>query len=198
MFTGIVEEVGKIAEVAELPEAIRLKVEAAVCGQDTRAGDSIAVNGCCLTVVKIENGGKLLSFDLLRETWNRTNLRTAKPGSAVDLERAVPVNGRVHGHFVTGHIDGTGVIEIFEQRGVDWFLQVKPAPELLRYIVFKGSIAVDGISLTVAQVDRNSFAVWIIPHTYEVTALRQRTAGDLVNLEADMLAKYVEKIVSKD
>ena len=197
MFTGIVEEAGKIAEVAELPETIRLKVESKVCGQDTRVGDSIAVNGCCLTVVKIENGGNLLSFDLLRETWNRTNLRMAKPGSVVDLERAMPVNGRVHGHFVTGHIDGTGVIEVFERRGADWFLQIEPAPELLRYIVFKGSIAVDGISLTVAQVDKSSFAVWIIPHTYEVTALRQRIAGDLVNLEADILSKYVEKIVSK-
>src|SRR6188474_348630 len=123
MFTGIVEEAGKIAEVAELPETIRLKVESRVCGQDTRVGDSIAVNGCCLTVVKIENGGNLLSFDLLRETWNRTNLRMAKLGSVVDLERAMPVNGRVHGHFVTGHIDGTGVIEVFERRGADWFLQ---------------------------------------------------------------------------
>jgi len=199
MFTGIVEEAGRIAEVAELPATIRLKVESEVCGQDTRVGDSIAVNGCCLTVVKIENGGKLLSFDLLRETWSRTNLRMAKPGLTVDLERAMPANGRVHGHFVTGHIDGTGVLEIFERRGADWFLQIKPEePELLRYIVFKGSIAVDGISLTVAQVDKSSFAVWIIPHTYEVTALRQRVAGDLVNLEADMLAKYVEKIVSKD
>ena len=197
MFTGIVEEAGKIAEVAELPETIRLKVESDVCGQDARVGDSIAVNGCCLTVVGIEHGGKLLACALLRETWNRTNLQMAKPGSVVDLERAMPVNGRVHGHFVTGHIDGTGVIEIFEHRGADWFLQIKPSPELLRYVVFKGSIAVDGISLTVAQVDKSSFAVWIIPHTYEVTALRQRIAGDLVNLEADILSKYVEKIVSK-
>jgi len=198
MFTGIVEEAGKITEVVELPETIRLKVESGICGRDARAGDSIAVNGCCLTVVKIENGGNLLSFDLLRETWNRTNLRTSRPGSVVDLERAMPANGRVHGHFVTGHIDGTGVIEVLERRDADWFLQVKPAPELLRYIVFKGSIAVDGISLTVASVDSSGFAVWIIPHTYEVTALRQRAAGDLVNLEADLLAKYVEKIVAKD
>lgn len=197
MFTGIVEEAGRIAEVAELPQAIRLKVESTVCGQDARVGDSIAVNGCCLTVVKIENGGQLLSFDLLRETWNRTNLRMGKLGSVVNLERAMAANGRVHGHFVTGHIDGTGVIEVFERRRADWFLQIKPAPELLRYIVFKGSIAVDGISLTVAEVDQNSFAVWIIPHTYEVTALRQRAPGDLLNLEADLLAKYVEKIASK-
>jgi riboflavin synthase len=199
MFTGIVEEAGKVAEVAELPEAIRLKVQSNICGQDTRIGDSIAVNGCCLTVVQIDPApeGKLLSFDLLRETWNRTNLRAATPGSVVDLERALPATGRVHGHFVTGHIDGTGVIEIFERRGADWFLQIKPDPALLRYIVFKGSIAVDGISLTVAELGNSSFAVWIIPHTYEVTALKERSPGDLVNLEADMLAKYVEKIIAQ-
>ena len=114
-------------------------------------------------------------------------------GSRVNLERAMPANGRIHGHFVTGHIDATGQIEIFEKRGADWFLKMNAAGELLRYVVFKGSIAVDGMSLTVAEVAKESFAVWIIPHTYEVTALRERRAGDRVNLEADLLAKYVEK-----
>jgi riboflavin synthase len=200
MFTGIVEEAARVAEILEKPEAIRLKVQATICGEDARIGDSIAVNGCCLTVVNVENcpHGKLLSFDLLRETWNRTNLRLAMPGALVDLERAMQASGRVHGHFVTGHIDATGVIELFERRGADWFLQIKPPSDLLRYIVFKGSIAIDGISLTVAEVSDPAFAVWIIPQTYAVTALHERAAGDLVNLEADLLAKYVEKIVSKD
>ena len=196
MFTGIVEEAGVVARVVEAPGSIRLQVRGKVCGEGTHVGDSIAVNGCCLTAVEMNEGDQLLTFDLLRETWTRTNLSAVREGSLVNLERAMAANGRIHGHFVTGHIDGTGTIEVFEKRGADWFLMVKAAPEILRYIVFKGSIAIDGISLTVAEVTREHFAVWIIPHTYEVTALRQRRAGDLVNLEADLLAKYVEKITA--
>jgi riboflavin synthase len=198
MFTGIVEEAGVAIEISERPSGIRLVVLSNVCGDDARVGDSIAVNGCCLTV--IEKGethlGKTLTFDLLRETWNRTNLSRIEAGSHVNLERALAANGRIHGHFVTGHIDGTGVIALFEKRGADWFLRVKAGPEILRYVVFKGSIAIDGISLTVAEVSSEHFAVWIIPHTYAVTALRERRAGDLVNLESDLLAKYVEKITA--
>jgi riboflavin synthase len=198
MFTGIVEEAGKIAGIAESPDAIRLRVESSLCSQDAHVGDSIAVNGCCLTVVEIENGGhgNTISFDLLRETWQRTNLSEVHPGSMVNLERALPVNARLHGHFVSGHIDGTGTVDVVERRGADWHLRIAPPAELLRYIVFKGSIAVDGISLTVANVTEFAFSVWIIPHTWEVTALKQRRAGDRVNLEADLLAKYVEKIIS--
>jgi riboflavin synthase len=199
MFTGIVEEAGVLLEISESSGGNRLVVLSNVCSADARIGDSIAVNGCCLTVV--EGGemhlGRTLSFDLLRETWNRTNLSGADVGLHVNLERAMAANGRVHGHFVTGHIDGTGTIDIFEKRGADWYLQVKAAPEILRYVVFKGSIAIDGISLTVADVTADYLAVWIIPHTYEVTALRERRAGDRVNLEADLLAKYVEKITAK-
>lgn len=199
MFTGIVEETGTVTDIAESANAIRLQVRSVICGGDARIGDSIAVNGCCLTVADMpeENGGKVLSFDLLRETWNRTNLNAVRAGSSVNLERAMPANGRVHGHFVTGHIDGTGEIEVFGRRGADWYLRVKASPDLLRYVVFKGSIAVDGISLTVAEVSKENFAVWIIPHTYQVTALRERQARHLVNLEADLLAKYVEKITAK-
>ena len=199
MFTGIVEEAGVVLEIAELSGGIRLVVISNTCSEDARVGDSIAVNGCCLTVVQIGEmeHGKTLGFDLLRETWDRTNLSGIDPGFHVNLERAVPANGRVHGHFVTGHIDGTGVIEIFEKRGADWYLRVEAGADLLRHVVFKGSIAVDGISLTVAEVTAESFAVWIIPHTYEVTALRERRTGDRVNLETDLLAKYVEKIGAK-
>jgi riboflavin synthase len=199
MFTGIVEEAGRVSGVLESPAAIRLRVQSTICGSEAQTGDSIAVNGCCLTVVESGKAaeGRVLSFDLLRETWNRTNLRGVRRGSLVNLERAMPSSGRVHGHFVSGHIDGTGAVEVFEQRGADWFLQIKPPSELLRYIVFKGSIAVDGISLTVAEVNEQAFALWIIPHTYQATALKERRAGDLVNLEADLLAKYVEKIVTR-
>ena len=199
MFTGIVEETGTVVRIVESPTAIQLQVRAKICGSDAQRGDSIAVNGCCLTVVEIseEPNSKVLSFDLLRETWTLTNFAAVKEGSAVNMERALPVNGRLHGHFVTGHIDGIGIIESFEMRGADWYLQVKATEALLRYVVFKGSIAIDGISLTVAEVERDRFSVWIIPHTYQVTALRERSAGERVNLEADLLAKYVEKITLK-
>jgi riboflavin synthase len=199
MFTGIVEETGTVARIVESPAAIRLQVRTSICGHDARLGDSIAVNGCCLTVVEIsdEAKAKLLTFDLLRETWTRTNFAALREGAALNLERSLAVNGRLHGHFVTGHIDGTGTIQIFEKRGADWYLQVKAAPDLLRYVVSKGSIAIDGISLTVAAVTPDTFSVWIIPHTYQVTALRERKDGHLVNLEVDLLAKYVEKINPK-
>jgi riboflavin synthase len=190
MFTGIVEEAGQVAEVQETPQGTRLSVNAEVVRGGTKIGDSIAVNGCCLTVVSL---GETLGFDLLRETWQRTNLHAVEAGSLVNLERSMAADGRIHGHFVTGHIDGTGRIQVFEERGADWYLRVEAPQEILRYVVFKGAIAVDGVSLTVAEVDVNSFGLWIIPHTYSVTALRERRSGSLVNLEADLLAKYVQK-----
>jgi riboflavin synthase len=192
MFSGIVEEAGEVVRVTEREDGIRLAVRAPVCSGGARLGDSIAVNGCCLTV--LEAAGDLLAFDLLRETWNRTNLRFATPGSVVNLERSLPANGRLHGHFVTGHIDGTGRVRTLEKRDADWYLEIDTPPEIFRYIVFKGAVAVDGVSLTVAEVGRDSFALWIIPHTWAVTALRERKAGDVINLEADILAKYVEKL----
>ena len=198
MFTGIVEETGAVQEIKSTPNSIRLIVHAKICGRDTRVGDSVAVNGCCLTVVKtVRRGpGKLLHFDLLHETWERTNLQEAHVGSAVNLERAVQMRDRFGGHFVSGHIDGTGRITRWEKAGNDWLLEVQASPELMRYMLFKGAVAVDGISLTVAAVQRKRFRIWIIPHTYEVTALRERSVGDRVNLEADLLGKYVEKFVS--
>ena len=198
MFTGIVEETGVVKRIDPTAKSIRVAVQARLCGRSTRVGDSVAVNGCCLTVVKTSGTGasRLLEFDLLRETWTRTNLHAAWVGSAVNLERSLAVGDRLGGHFVTGHIDGTGRIRRWEKVGSDWLLEIGASPELMRYMLFKGAVAVDGISLTVAEVLDGCFRIWIIPHTNEVTALHERKVGDLVNLEADLLGKYVEKLLS--
>jgi len=198
MFTGIVEETGKVVRVKPAAKAIQLTIHANLCARGLKTGDSLALNGCCLTVVKLtsQRSGKLAQFDLLKETWNRTNLQFARSGSLVNLERPLRANGRLDGHFVTGHIDGLGQITRWEKVGQDHVLDITAEPELMRFIVFKGSIALDGISLTVAAVKKRSFRVWIIPHTYEVTALRERKRGDAVNLEGDLLGKYVEKFVT--
>ena len=199
MFTGIVEEAGIVEGVRSTRTGTQLVVSARVCGQGLRPGASLAVNGCCLTVVKGVARGrrrKLLQFDLLRETWERTNLQFVRAGSLVNLERPLRADGRLDGHFVTGHVDGTGKIVRWEPAGTDYVLEIVPPPEMMRYIVFKGSIAVDGISLTAAEVRKKSFRVWIIPHTFEVTALRERKTGEAVNLEADILGKYVERFLT--
>lgn len=194
MFTGLVEGTGRV--VNRLPGAggTRLVTEAASVAEGVRVGDSIAVNGCCLTVTSID--GVQLGFDLLAETEARTNLREVKPGAVVNLERALPANGRYGGHFVTGHIDATGVVRSWRQAGNDFELRIGIEPVHGIYLVTKGCIAVDGISLTVVDVTRDEFSVWIIPHTRDVTALRQRSEGNLVNLEFDLLAKYTEKILA--
>jgi riboflavin synthase len=199
MFTGIVEETGQVTSIRRQPSGIRLIVAARVSARGVKNGDSIAVNGCCLTVVKRERHGSRtwLHFDLLLETWERTSLSAVKAGSLVNLERSLAANGRLGGHFVTGHIDGTGTIARWERSGADHLLEIVAARDLLRYVVFKGSIAVDGISLTVAQVMKDRFRLWIIPHTLEVTALKERATGDRVNLEADLLGKYVEQFVAR-
>lgn len=200
MFTGIVEETGRVERIQPTEKSIQLTVRSRVCGRRTRVGSSVAVNGCCLTVVKTTSRGpfKLLLFDLLLETWNRTNLKSVRVGSEVNLERPVAATGEFGGHFVTGHIDGTGRITRWERAGQDHVLNIQAPPEVMRYIVFKGSVAVDGISLTVAKVlpGQRGFRIWIIPHTYEVTALHSQKVGDEVNLEADILGKYVEKFLA--
>ncbi len=198
MFTGIIEETGVVARVRTSARSIELTVSARVCGRGVKVGDSLAVNGCCLTVVKLTTRArsKLIQFDLLRETWNRTNLRLVRKGTRVNLERSLPANGRLGGHFVTGHIDAVGTIVRWERSGEDYVLEISAPREVMRYVVFKGSIAVDGISLTVAKAGRKSFRIWIIPHTCEATALRLKSNGDVVNLEADLLAKYVERLIS--
>jgi riboflavin synthase len=195
MFTGIVEETGIITAIEPGSNSIRLRVAARVVLEGVALGDSIAVNGCCLTVVKLNRRARTLDFDLLKETWDRTSLSDARVGSLVNLERALAVGGRLGGHFVTGHIDGTGVIRRWERSGKDHVLDIEAPAVVRKYVVFKGSIAVDGISLTVAGVTPRGFRIWIIPHTHEVTALHERRVGDRVNLEADLLGKYVERFV---
>jgi riboflavin synthase len=194
MFTGLVEGTGRIGALKSLPEATRLMIDAGPLAQGARLGDSLAINGCCLTVTVIE--GTQLGFDLLAETLARTNLGEAQPGSIVNLERAMAADGRYGGHFVTGHIDATGVIRRWEQTGSDYELRIGIEPAQGIYLVPKGCIAVDGISLTVADVTPDEFSVWIIPHTRAVTALRERVVGGRVNLEFDLLAKYTEKILA--
>ena len=199
MFTGIVEETGTIERIQPTTKAIELTLRVKVCGRGLRLGDSLAVNGCCLTVVAIKSAGanKLVRVDLLRETWLRTNLQFAKVGARVNLERSLRADSRLGGHFVTGHIDGTGKITRWEKSGADWLLELTAPRDVIRYVIFKGSIAVDGISLTVAGVTKNKFRIWIIPHTHAVTALNERAVGDAVNLEADMLGKYVEQFIAR-
>lgn len=198
MFTGIIEEAGVVENIKSSAKSIELTIRSEKCARTLKIGDSLAVNGCCLTVVTLARRGKskLVQFDLLQETWKRTNLQFTKPGSLVNLERPLRAQGELGGHFVTGHIDGLGKITRWERSGKDHVLDIAAPPEVMRYVIFKGSIAVDGMSLTVADVGKKSFRIWIIPHTYEVTALRERKVGDAVDLEADLLGKYVEKFVT--
>jgi len=198
MFTGIIEETGQVASITPGRHAIRLVVQSARTGHGLRSGDSVAVNGACLTVVKVGRQASRkrtrLDFDLLRETWRRTNLQFVRAGSLVNLERPLRADGRLDGHFVTGHVDGLGRITRWERSGSDHVLEIAAPASVRRYLVEKGSIAVDGISLTVAALTARGFRIWIIPHTWEVTSLRQRQVGDAVNLEADILGKFVEKL----
>jgi riboflavin synthase len=174
-------------------DAWKLRIAARAALTDAEPGDSIAVNGCCLTVVKFDASG--VEFDVLEETRRLTSFSALKPGSAVNLERSLSFGGKMGGHFVTGHVDGIGVIEVYEARGADRYLRVKAPAGSGRYLIHKGSIAIDGISLTVAETEGDSLAVWLIPHTVEATNLCEKHAGDPVNLEFDLLGKYVEKLM---
>ena len=193
MFTGLVEATGEIAALEIHDAAARLTVRAPFAGE-AALGDSVTVNGCCLTVVaRTEH---TLSFDLLRETLDRTSLRDAPVGALVNLERALAAHARLGGHFVQGHVDCASEILAFEPHGADHRLEIALPREFAQYVAFKGSIAIDGISLTVAEVRDASFVIWLIPHTIAVTNLRTLRAGDRVNLEFDLLAKYVERILA--
>lgn len=198
MFTGIVEEAGVVETIKPTQKSIELTVRAHGIARGLKLGASVAVNGCCLTLVKLSPRGKTkrLQFDVLQESWQRTNLQFTKPGAIVNLERPLRADGELGGHFVTGHVDGVGKIVRWEKSGADHLLDIAAPADVMRYIVFKGSIAVDGISLTVAGVKKHSFRIWIIPHTFAVTTLGERKVGDAVNLEADLLGKYAEKFLS--
>lgn len=193
MFTGIIEEVGEITGLRRTGTSTVLGVRAKTVLGGTKIGDSIAVNGVCLTVVRLTGDG--FDGDVMPETLRRTNLGQLKPKSRVNLERAMAADGRFGGHIVAGHVDGTGTITELKPEGNAVWVTVSAAPELLRYIVEKGSITIDGISLTVAYVDDSCFKVSIIPHTGEETTLLTRTAGYVVNLETDIVGKYVEKLM---
>lgn len=196
MFTGIVEETGIVVSFEERSAAWRLVVSAELVTEDLQLGDSVAVNGCCLTAVAM--GNHQIEFDLLAESVRLTSIEGIGPGGKVNLERALLPSTRMGGHFVSGHVDGRGVIESIEPRGKDFFFRIRPEQiDNLKYIVHKGSITVDGISLTVAEVDDSGFAIWLIPHTMEVTNLHTKKTGDLVNLECDLIAKYVEKLFAE-
>lgn len=195
MFSGIVERTGEVIGLEKIKSGARLTVDAGSVAEGIKLGDSVAHNGCCLTVSAIDENR--LSYDLLEETLRATNLGTLKVGDAVNLERSLAVGDRIGGHFVTGHIDGTVRITRWEkQDGGDYTLEVEVPESCERYLVPKGCIALDGMSLTVGQIKDRIFNVWIIPHTREVTSLKYRNVGDLLNIEFDMLAKYTEKLLA--
>jgi riboflavin synthase len=195
MFTGIIEEVGKVVAFQPAANAWSLQISAQRVPSDVALGDSVAVNGCCLTVVRFDAAN--LWFELLEETRRLTSFNELASGSRVNLERSVQPSGRMGGHFVTGHVDALGHVAVFERRGNDHYLRVQAPAGFGRYLVYKGSIAIDGISLTVAEVEDDSFAVWLIPHTLSATNLAEKKAGSGLNLEFDLLAKYVEKLVAR-
>ena len=193
MFTGIVEELGVIRAVRRGAHSSVLSIGARQILSDLKAGDSVAVNGVCLTATCVEDSG--FTADVMHETLNRSSLGSLQAGSHVNLERAMAANGRFGGHIVSGHIDGTGTITALRRDDNAVWYTVAAPPELLLYIVEKGSIAIDGISLTVATVGESTFSISAIPHTVAVTTLGEKRPGDMVNLENDIIGKYVEKLL---
>jgi riboflavin synthase len=196
MFTGLVEEAGRVAAIRTAEGAARLEIVAPLVAAGARVGESICVNGVCLTVTELSAGEARLTFDAMPETLRRSSLGALKPGDGVNLERSLAVGDRLGGHIVQGHVDGVGRIAALQPEGNAIRITVAAPDGLMRYIVEKGSIAIDGISLTVAALGPQEFTVAIIPHTWEVTNLRDRRVGDPVNLEVDILAKYVERLLT--
>ena len=195
MFTGLVIETGELLSLERTGESARLTLRAPITGPHAEIGDSVAVNGCCLTVTVRD--GERLTFDLLAETLRVTNLGELASGARVNLEPALGAGAKLGGHFVQGHVDTAAEVLDFSPHGADFRLEIALPDDFAQYVAFKGSIAVDGISLTVAEVRDASFVCWIIPHTREVTNLAARRKGGRVNLEFDLLAKYVERIVAR-
>lgn len=196
MFTGIIEEIGKMKTIKKGTASALLTIEAATVLEDVHPGDSIAVNGVCLTVTDFTQN--TFTADVMHETLNRSSLGSLRPGNPVNLERAMKADGRFGGHIVAGHIDGTGIItDIKKDDNATWYT-IKAPDSIMRYIIEKGSIAIDGISLTVAEVTKDSFKVSIIPHTSAETTLFMRKVKDMVNLENDCIGKYVEKLMQPE
>ncbi len=195
MFTGLIEEVGQVLWIRATERGTQLQIAAPRIATDVRTGDSIAVNGCCLTASA--HRGEQITFDLLEETLARTNLKHLRPDARVNLERPLGVDGRLGGHFVQGHADCTARVLSFKQAGMDYRLELELPEEFSHYVVYKGSVAINGISLTVAELLRTSFAVFIIPHTKRCTNLETAREGDWVNIEFDILAKYVERMIDR-
>lgn len=194
MFTGIIEEIGLIKQIQKGSHSAILQIQATTILEGLKIGDSVAVNGVCLTVTSIQPHS--FTADVMHETLNRSALSKLKVGSYVNLERAMPANGRFDGHIVAGHIDDTGeIINIRQDDSAIWYT-LKAAPSIMRYIVEKGSIAIDGISLTIAKLNTDSFSVSIIPHTASVTTLGKLQIGDIVNLENDIIGKYIERFMT--
>ena len=196
MFTGIVEETGKVTAVEDSPEGRRIGVSASFC-DELEHGQSVSVSGACLTVESVRaDGGAAGEFELFcsEETLERTYLDDVRVGDGVNLERALPADGRFDGHFVQGHVDGVAEVTEIERLGDDWVFGFSLPDELARYAVEKGSVAVDGISLTIADLREEAFTVAIIPATYELTTLSETSVGDPVHLEVDVVAKYVERL----
>lgn len=197
MFTGIVEELGELLSRRERPDAACFTIRAPLASSDARAGDSISVNGVCLTVVDVQNGG--FTADVIGETLRRSSLGAARPGDRLNLERAAKLGDRLGGHLVQGHVDGTGTVlsRTAARDGAPWeLIRIGMPAGLARYVVEKGSIAVDGVSLTVIAVGGDEFSVGLIPTTQQLTTLGLRRPGELVNLEVDIIAKYVERLAS--
>ncbi len=194
MFTGLIEEIGNVLWIRATEHGTQLQIAAPRVAENIRPGDSIAVNGCCLTVTT--RRAEQITFDLLAETLDRTNLKTLRRDSLVNLERPLSADGRIGGHFVQGHVDCVTRIISLEKTGADHRLEIESLTDFAHYLAYKGSIAVNGISFTVAEVLPKSFTVWIIPHTKRSTNLATALSGDSVNLEFDILAKYVERMLS--
>ena len=194
MFTGIVEEIGKVQNIRKNIKSSVIVIEGNKIFEDIHVGDSIAVNGVCLTVTTFNNN--IFEADIMNETLNRSSLGRLKNGSYVNLERAMSANGRFGGHIVSGHIDGTGkIMKIEKDDNAIWYT-ISVEEKLMKYIVEKGSVAIDGISLTVAKVRAKDFGVSIIPHTVKETILSHKSVGDIVNIENDVIGKYVEKFIN--
>jgi len=195
MFTGLIQEVGRILWIRMTDRGTQLQLSAPKLAPDCAVGDSVAVNGCCLTIKSLR--GDQVTFDLLEETLDRTNLKQLRRDSPVNLERALIAGAPMGGHFIQGHIDCSSKVISFERGGTDYRLEVELPSDFAHYTAYKGSVAINGISLTIAELLPNSFAVWIVPHTKRHTNMDAVRAGDLVNVEFDLLAKYVERMLTR-